>query len=110
MFAQGPPSQLRFRRRDDYAIELFREVRTNLKDLPRVNRALLELGRFYNPLVNGPIVDLPTRRRVLELLEAGGEEEAGQILDRCLALYARSDEVGTSREPTGEAAQGGMHP
>lgn len=80
---------LKFRRRDDYAVELFRDAQTHLSDIPRVNRALLELSRFYNPVVNGPIVDLATRRRVNELLEAARQDEARQILDERLALYAR---------------------
>src|SRR3990172_129347 len=95
MPAPGTDPGLRFRRRDDYAVELFREIQRDLGDLPRVNRALLELGRFYNPMVNGPIVDLPTRRRILELLEAAREDEARQILDQRLALYARLDDGGS---------------
>ena len=63
---------LKFRRRDDYAVELFREAQANLEDLQRVNRILLELGRFYNPYINAPIVDLATRRRIIELLERSG--------------------------------------
>src|SRR5438093_7892810 len=43
---------LKFRRRDDYAVELFREAQANLGDLRRVDRILLELGRFYNPYIN----------------------------------------------------------
>lgn len=80
---------LRFRRRDDYAVELFRDAQAHLSDIPRVDRALLELSRFYNPLLNGPIVDLATRRRVIELLEAARQDEARQVLDERLALYAR---------------------
>jgi hypothetical protein len=80
---------LKFRKRDDYAIELFREAQANLSDIARVNMILLELGRFYNPTVNGPIVDLATRRRVIELLEAGQADEARSLLDERLTLYAR---------------------
>src|SRR5438034_113228 len=66
---------LKFRRRDDYAVELFREAQANLEDLQRVNRILLELGRFYNPYINAPIVDLATRRRIIELPD--GESSNG---------------------------------
>ena len=80
---------LKFRKREDYAIELFREAQANLSDIARVNRILLELGRFYNPTVDGPIVDLPTRRRIVELLEASRGEEARALLDERLARYAQ---------------------
>jgi hypothetical protein len=81
----------KLRKRDDEAIDLFREARANLGDIPRVKRILLELGRFYNPVSNGPTLDLPTRRRVVELLESGRAEEAGQLLDDCLRRYTRAD-------------------
>lgn len=45
-------------KRDDYALDLFREIEAHLADIPRVDRLLLELGRFYNPLTDGPIVPL----------------------------------------------------
>ena len=81
---------LKFRRRDDYAVELFREALANLEDLRRVDRILLELGRFYNPYINAPIVDLTTRRRVLELLERSQVDEARQMLDERLTLYSQA--------------------
>ena len=81
---------LKFRRRDDYAVELFRDAQANLGDLRRVDRILLELGRFYNPYINAPIVDLATRRRVLELLERSEIEEARRIIDERLTLYSQA--------------------
>jgi hypothetical protein len=95
---------LRFRRRDDYAVDLFRQVLDHLDDSPRVDRALLELGRFYNPVANAPIVDLATRRQVLELIEAGRHQEARQILNQRLSLYAGTGDEGSgagSPCPTG---------
>jgi hypothetical protein len=89
---------LRFRKRDDYAVELFNEARAHLGDVARVDRILLELGRFYNPLVHGPIVDLATRRRIVELLQGGEHEEALKLLDERLALYARMEKDGPSTE------------
>ncbi len=65
---------LKFRRRDDYAVELFREAQANLGDL----------------YINAPIVDLATRRRVLELLERAEVSEASQILDERLTLYSQA--------------------
>ena len=83
---------LKFRKRDDYAIELFREAQAHLDDIARVDRILLQLGRFYNPFVNEPIVDLATRQNIVRLLEASCGEEARRLLDERLSLYARSDD------------------
>lgn len=61
----GEGRGLRFRQGDDHAVELLGEAETCLADLPRLDRILLELGRFYNPVANEPIVDLATRRRIV---------------------------------------------
>lgn len=86
---------LRSRRRDDHGLDLFRQAEANLSDVRQVDRILLELGRCYNPLTNGPTVSLATRRRIVELLEAGNTEEARRLLDEQLLRYAKIDE----REP-----------
>ncbi len=83
---------LRFRKREDYAVELFREAQAHLDDVARVDRILLELGRFYNPFLNEAIVDSASRRRILESLQASRPEEARRLLDRRLSLYARFDD------------------
>lgn len=80
---------LKFRRREDYAVELFREAQERLSDREAVDRILILLGRFYNPYLDAPIVDLETRRRVLEALEAGQTEVARHLLDERLRQYAR---------------------
>src|SRR5262249_33713509 len=66
----------RAHRREDYALDLFAEAERDLTDTARVSRILLELSRYYNPLIHGPIVDLASRRLVLEALEAGRLDEA----------------------------------
>lgn len=86
---------LRSRRRDDHGLDLFRQAEANLSDVRQVDRILLELGRCYNPITNGPIVSLATRRQIVELLEGGRTEEARRLLDEQLQLYARVD----GREP-----------
>lgn len=93
---------LKFRRRDDYAINLFREAKANLGEVSRVDRMLLELGRFYDPLMGGAIVDLETRVRIVNALRAGRTEEAERLLDERLALYTRFDKS--------DARQGGEGP
>jgi hypothetical protein len=83
-------------RRDDYAVDLFRDALGNLDDPARVDRALGALGRLYNPLIDAPIVDLETRRRVAALLEAGRVEEARRSLEGRLSLYMPASPEGGS--------------
>jgi hypothetical protein len=92
---EGLRRGLRSRRRDDHALELFREAEANLGDIRRVDRLLLELGRCYNPLTNGAIVELAIRRRIVEHLQAGNLAEARRLLDEQLLRYAKVEE----REP-----------
>jgi hypothetical protein len=82
----------KLRKRDDPAIDIFREALAHIRDISRVKRLLLELGRLYNPVTNGPILQLPARRRIVELLEAGAEEEARGFLHEYSAAYARRPE------------------
>src|SRR5262249_32546472 len=59
-------------KRDDYALDLFQEARARLgEDTARVDQVLRELSRLYNPLADGPIVDLATRARIMGLLGEG---------------------------------------
>lgn len=81
-------------RRDDYALDLFHEARGKLESDPaRVGQILAELARLYNPLVNGPLVDLATRGRIMSLLELGRVAEAGALLDERHHLYAPLDDA-----------------
>lgn len=83
--------QRRFRdkgnKREDWAVDVFREVFGHLDDPPRVDRLLFDLGRYYNALTDGPIVDVPTRRLVAEHLAAGAVEEARTLIRACLDRY-----------------------
>jgi hypothetical protein len=74
-------------KRDDWAVDIFREILAHLDDPPRVDRLLYDLGRYYNALTNGPIVDLATRRRVAEFLEAGALDDARALIRGCLDRY-----------------------
>ena len=74
-------------KRDDWAVDVFREVLAHLDDPPRVDRLLLSLGRYYNALTNGPIVDVATRRRVAEHHAGGAVEDARALIRGCLDRY-----------------------
>ena len=83
--------QRRFRdkgnKREDWAVDVFQEVFVHLDEPGRVDRLLFDLGRYYNALTDGPIVDLPTRQRVADLLRAGERAGAEALLRGCLERY-----------------------
>jgi hypothetical protein len=90
-------------RRDDYALDLFEEARAKLAgDVRRVDEVLRELARLYNPLTDGPIVDLATRARIMSLLHDGRPAEAGALLEARHRLYAPVDH--SERGPTSPSA------
>jgi len=84
-------------KREDYALDLFREAAAYLDDHERVNFILRELGKLYNPVKNSPIVDLETRQHIMVLLQAGSREEAARVLDERRRLYAPIEEASDSR-------------
>ena len=92
-----PDDRLVFRRgklrpRENDEVRMMREALANLDDLPRVKGILLELGRFYNPVTNGPVVAPDLRRRVVSLLEAGDAEGARALLEAHVAEYQKMDD------------------
>ena len=94
--------QRRFRdkgnKREDWAIDVFREVFASLDDPGRVDRLLFDLGRYYNALADGPIVDLATRREVWQLLSAGRPDDARRLLRACLDRYRGGIDDGLGAE------------
>jgi len=78
-------------KRDDYALDLFREARAYLHDTSRVNAILRELGKLYNPVTDAAIVSLEIRQRIVTLLDAGDDAGARALLDECRRLYAPAD-------------------
>jgi hypothetical protein len=91
-------------KRDDYALDLFSEARAKLRHDPeRVDQILRELSRLYNPLADGPIVDLATRGRIMSCLGAGQEPEAEALLEERYRLYAPIDDA--ERQGPGDAGE-----
>ena len=90
-------------KRDDYALDLFHEARAKLATDPaRVGQILRELSRLYNPLADGPIVDLDTRAAIMTRLQAGRPSEAEALLDRRYQLYAPIDDAERGAPGTSE--------
>jgi hypothetical protein len=74
-------------KREDWAVDALREAMASLDDPARVDGLLFHLGRYYNPLTDGPIVDMPTRQQVATRLSTGDREGARALLAACLARY-----------------------
>jgi hypothetical protein len=64
------------RKREDHALALIQELEESLGDLPRVRRLLVELARYYDPILGGGIMDLPHRKAIVQALEEGRIDDA----------------------------------
>jgi hypothetical protein len=82
----------KLRKREDDEVRMMREALANLADVTRVKRILLELGRFYNPVTNAPVVGPSTRRHVVAMLETGDPDGARDALEAQLAEYLAIDD------------------
>jgi hypothetical protein len=85
--AEGRGKGFRARKREDHALALIDELRANLGDLPRAKRILRELGRFYDPILGGSIMDLRHQQEILAALETGREEAALGLIKTRYDLY-----------------------
>jgi hypothetical protein len=79
----------RSRKREDHARLLIEELRSSLEDLARVKRILLELGRFYDPVMGGAIVEIEHGKRIVAFLEAGRRAEAEALIQERYELYIK---------------------
>ena len=69
---------------------LFAEARAQFPDPRAVNRTLLELSRFYDPVSGGVILEHAIRRRIVDLLAEGQTEEASRALGESFEQYYQS--------------------
>lgn len=77
------------RKREDHALVLIRELLSSLDDLPRVRQILRELGRYYDPVLGGAIVEVRHQRQIVEALEAGRSQEALALIEARYQLYIK---------------------
>jgi len=87
----------RARKREDHALALIDELRACLDDLPRATRILRELGRFYDPVLGGSIMDIGHQRDIVAALEGGRRDEALSLIGARYELYIK-DRVHLGRE------------
>jgi hypothetical protein len=79
----------RSRKRQDHALLLIEELRSSLDDLVKVRRILLELGRFYDPVMGGAILRIEHGKRIVALVEAGRRAEAEALIQERYELYIK---------------------
>src|SRR5262249_23193999 len=86
----GEPSSgrgFRARKREDHALALIDELKQSLGDLSRARRILLELGRFYDPVLGGAIMELCHQREIVKALEEGRRADAEALIESRYSLY-----------------------
>ena len=91
MSADEPPRNRGFkeRKREDHALVLIGELKENLGDMAQVRRILLELGRYYDPVLGGAIMEVRHQRAIVEALERGRVAEALALVEERYELYIK---------------------
>ena len=86
---RGRGKGFKARKREDHALVLIRDLLASLGDPSRARRLLLELGRYYDPVLGGAIVEVRHQREIMEALEAGRVGEAEALVHARYALYIK---------------------
>ncbi len=102
--------QRRMKRDEVVVLKIFDQVKAHLDDALEANRLLRELGKFYDPVTGAAMVDGPTRKRLVDLLERGERGEVAAAIDRYIEAYTgqlqRTGPSGPS-DPSPSASGGG---
>lgn len=77
------------RKREDHALVLIEELKENLHDVMQARRILRELGRYYDPVLGGAIMEVSHQRAIVEAIEAGRNAEALATVEERYRLYIK---------------------
>ena len=77
------------RKREDHALKLIEHLKESLDDVAEVRRILRELGRYYDPVLGGAIMEVGHRRAIVEALEGGRQAEALALVEQRYELYLK---------------------
>jgi len=77
------------RKREDHALQLIERLKDSLDDLVEVRRILRELGRYYDPVLGGAIMEVVHQRAIVEALEAGRPTEAVALIEQRYEMYLK---------------------
>jgi hypothetical protein len=86
---RGRGKGFKARKREDHALVLIRDLLASLENPPQARRLLLELGRYYDPILGGAIVEVRHQREIMEAVEAGRVGEAEALVQARYALYIK---------------------
>ena len=90
--APGEPERdrgFKVRKREDHALQLIERLKENLDDVAEVRKILRELGRYYDPVLGGAIMEVGHQRAIVEALDAGQRAEALALVQHRYELYLR---------------------
>jgi hypothetical protein len=90
--APGEPARdrgFKARKREDHALQLIERLKESLDDLVEVRKILRELGRYYDPVLGGAIMEVANQRAIVEALEAGRRAEALDLIEHRYQLYLK---------------------
>ena len=90
--APGEPARdrgFKARKREDHALQLIERLKESLDDLVEVRKILRELGRYYDPVLGGAIMEVANQRAIVEALEAGRRAEALELIEHRYQLYLK---------------------
>ena len=85
----GRDKGFKARKREDHALVLIDRLKESLGDLSEVRGILRELGRYYDPVLGGAIMEVGHQRAIVEALEAGRTAEALALVDQRYELYLK---------------------
>ena len=86
---RGRGKGFKARKREDHALVLIQDLLANLENPSEARRLLLELGRYYDPVLGGAIMEVRHQREIMEALEAGRVGEAEALVQTRYALYIK---------------------
>lgn len=70
-------------------IELLKQAKGKIDDPIEVNRLLREVGKFFDVLTGGAMIDGGSRHRIVTLVERGEKAEALAAIDRFIETYQK---------------------
>ena len=89
---RGEPARdrgFKARKREDHALQLIERLKESLDDVIEARKILRELGRYYDPVLGGAIMEVAHQRTIVEALEAGRRAEALALIEQRYELYLK---------------------